>query len=127
MYSHPEDAAQICLEQFPQESHFDTIQIVKDSFIIEEKIDTIYSWFIDHHYLEPEMKIKLKNIIKTMKDTVVITQTKWDDRYKVLYEAKDKAYAVLEDKYNRKRKALFYTWLWIGIIGVGAFAYKKYL
>lgn len=127
MAEHPEKAAEICLEQFPQTSKIDTIRIVKDSLIVERKVDSIYTWLVEDHYSEPEIKTKIRTIIKELKDTIYISETKWDNRYKVLFEAKDKAYAILDDKYTRNKKALFYTWLWIGIIGVGAFAYKKYL
>ncbi len=124
---HPVQAAKLCLEQFPQSSVVDTTFIVKDSIIIEQKVDSIYTWLVEEHYTEPEIKTKIRTVIKELKDTIVITETKWDDKYKVLYEAKDKEYAILDDKYTRNKKALFYTWLWIGIIGVGAYAYKKYL
>ena len=56
-----------------------------------------------------------------------VTIAKWDDRYKVMYEKKDRDYAILEEKHNKKTKALFWTWLWIAVIGVGSIAYKKYL
>jgi hypothetical protein len=127
LYEHPVQAAKLCLEQFPQESKTDTIRIVKDSLIVEQKVDSIYTWLVEEHYLESEVKVKIRNVIKELKDTIVITETKWDDKYKVLFEAKDKEYMILEDRFDRKSKALFYTWLWIAIIGVGAFAYKKYL
>ncbi len=127
MYEHPVQAAKLCLEQFPQSSVVDTTFIVKDSIIIEQKVDSIYTWLVEEHYLESEAKVKIRNVIKELKDTIVITETKWDDKYKVLFEAKDKEYMILEDRFDRKSKALFYTWLWMAIIGVGAFAYKKYL
>ncbi len=95
--------------------------------IVERKVDSIYTWLVEEHYLPSEVKTKIRTVIKELKDTIVITETKWDDKYKVLYEAKDKEYMILEDRFDRKSKALFYTWLWIAIIGVGAFAYKKYL
>jgi hypothetical protein len=122
---HPVQAAKLCLEQFPQSSVVDTTFIVKDSIIIERKVDSIYTWLVEEHYLPSEVKTKIRTVIKELKDTIVITETKWDDKYKVLYEAKD--YMILEDRFDRKSKALFYTWLWIAIIGVGAFAYKRYL
>jgi hypothetical protein len=124
---HPVQAAKLCLEKFPQESKIDTIRVVKDSLIVERKVDSIYTWLVEEHYLPSEVKTKIRTVIKELKDTIVITETKWDDKYKVLYEAKDKEYMILEDRFDRKSKALFYTWLWIAIIGVGAFAYKKYL
>jgi len=127
LYDHPVQAAKLCLEQFPQESKIDTIQLVKDSLIVEQRVDSIYTWLVEEHYLESEVKTKIRTVIKELKDTIVITETKWDDKYKVLFEAKDKEYMILEDRFDRKSKALFYTWLWIAIIGVGAFAYKKYL
>jgi hypothetical protein len=127
LYDHPVQAAKLCLEQFPQSSVVDTTFIVKDSIIIERKVDSIYTWLVEEHYTEPEIKTKIRTVIKELKDTIVITETKWDDKYKVLFEAKDKEYMILEDRFDRKSKALFYTWLWIAIIGVGAFAYKKYL
>jgi hypothetical protein len=127
LYEHPVQAAKLCLEQFPQSSVVDTTFIVKDSIIIEQKVDSIYTWLVEEHYLESEAKVKIRNVIKELKDTIVITETKWDDKYKVLFEAKDKEYMILEDRFDRKSKALFYTWLWMAIIGVGAFAYKKYL
>jgi hypothetical protein len=127
LYEHPVQAAKLCLEQFPQESKIDTIRVVKDSLIFEQKVDSIYTWLVEEHYLESEAKVKIRTVIKELKDTIVITETKWDDKYKVLFEAKDKEYMILEDRFDRKSKALFYTWLWIAIIGVGAFAYKKYL
>jgi hypothetical protein len=127
MAEHRDKAAEICLEQFPQTSEIDTILYIKDSFITQKITDTIYNWFMDYKYSEPIIKEKIKKIVSSYHDTVLIKVKVWDDRYKVLYEKKDKELAILEDKYNRKSKALFYTWLWIGIIGVGAYAYKKYL
>lgn len=127
LYEHPVQAAKLCLEQFPQSSVVDTTFIVKDSIIIERKVDSIYTWLVEEHYLPSEVKTKIRTVIKELKDTIIITETKWDDKYKVLFEAKDKEYMILEDRFDRKSKALFYTWLWIAIIGVGAFAYKKYL
>jgi hypothetical protein len=127
MSEHRDKAAEICLEQFPQTIETDTILYIKDSFITQKITDTIYNWFIDHKYSEPIIKEKIKKIVSSYHDTVLIKVKVWDDRYKVLYEKKDKELAILEDKYKRKSKALFYTWLWIGVIGVGAFAYKKYL
>ena len=127
LYEHPVQAAKLCLEQFPQDSKVDTIRLVKDSIIVEQKVDSIFTWLVEEHCLPSEIKTKIRTVIKELKDTIYITETKWDDKYKVLYEAKDKEYAILDDKYTRNKKALFYTWLWIGIIGVGAYAYKKYL
>jgi len=127
MAEHRDKAAEICLEQFPQTSEIDTIRIVKDSLIVQKISDTIYTWLTENHYSEPIIKEKIKKIVSSYHDTVLIKVKVWDDRYKMLYEKKDKELAILEDKYNRKSKALFYTWLWIGIIGVGAYAYKKYL
>jgi len=127
LYEHPVQAAKLCLEQFPQDSKVDTIRLVKDSIIVEQKVDSIYTWLVEDHYSALEIKTKIRTVIKELKDTIYITETKWDDKYKVLYEAKDKDYMILEDRFDRKSKALFYTWLWIAIIGVGAFAYKKYL
>jgi len=127
LYEHPVQAAKLCLEQFPQSSVIDTTFIVKDSIIIERKVDSIYTWLVEEHYLPSEVKTKIRTVIKELKDTIVITETKWDDKYKLLFEAKDKEYIILEDRFDRKSKALFYTWLWIAIIGVGAFAYKRYL
>lgn len=128
MLLHPEKAAELCLEQFPQEEIHDTIRIVKDSLIVEQKIDSVYNWLIEDHYIDKIVfKDKIKQIIKIAHDTIRITIIKWDNRYKVMYEKKDRDYAILEEKNNRKAKALFWTWLWIGVIGVSAVAYKKYL
>lgn len=128
MLLHPEKAAELCLEQFPQEEVHDTILVKKDSIIIEQKIDSVYNWFVEEHFIDKEVFIdKIKQIIKVSHDTIRITTTKWDDRYKVLYEKKDRDYAILEEKHARKTKALFWTWLWIAVIGVGSVAYKKYL
>ena len=128
MLLHPEKAAELCLEQFPQKEVHDTILVKKDSIIIEQKIDSVYNWFVEEHFIDKEVFIdKIKQIIKVSHDTIRITTTKWDDRYKVLYEKKDRDYAILEEKHARKTKALFWTWLWIAVIGVGSVAYKKYL
>ena len=128
MLLHPEKAAELCLEQFPQEEVHDTILVKKDSIIIEQKIDSVYNWFVEEHFIDKEVFIdKIKQIIKASHDTIRITTTKWDNRYKVLYEKKDRDYAILEEKHARKTKALFWTWLWIAVIGVGSVAYKKYL
>ena len=96
LYEHPVQAAKLCLEQFPQDSKVDTTFIVKDSIIIEQKVDSIYTWLVDEHYSEPEIKTKIRTVIKELKDTIVITETKWDDKYKVLYEAKDKEYMIIK-------------------------------
>jgi len=128
MIKYPHRAADICIEMFPQDSTSDTILVVKDSLITERKIDSVYTWLVEDHYVDKIIfKDKIKEIIKASHDTIKITTTKWDDRYKVMYEKKDNDYAILEDKYNRNKKSLFYTWLWIAIVGVGYMAYKKYL
>ena len=127
MLEHPVKAAEICLEQFPQESKIDTIRVVKDSLIVQKSIDTIYQWLTNHHYSEPMVKEKIKTVIRQLKDTIYISRTQWDNRYKILFEDKGKQYAILEDKLKRRNKALFWTWLWIGIVGVGAYFYKKLL
>jgi hypothetical protein len=128
MLLHPEKAAELCLEQFPQEELHDTILVTKDSIIVNEKIDSFYTWFTETKYVDKvSFKDKIKEIIIASHDTIKITTTKWDDRYKVMYEKKDRDYAILEEKHAKKTKALFWTWLWIAVIGVGAVAYKKYL
>lgn len=128
MLLHPEKAAELCLEQFPQEEVHDTILVTKDSMIVNIKIDSFYTWFTETKYVDKVLfKDKIKEIIVASHDTIRITTTKWDDRYKVLYEKKDRDYAILEEKHARKTKALFWTWLWIAVIGVGSVAYKKYL
>ena len=128
MLLHPEKAAELCLEQFPQQELHDTILVTKDSTIINEKIDSFYTWLVEEHYLDaPTVKQKIKEIIIASHDTIKIITTKWDDRYKLMYEKKDRDYAILEEKHAKKTKALFWTWLWIAVIGVGAVAYKKYL
>lgn len=128
MLLHPEKAAELCLEQFPQEEMHDTILVTKDSMIVNVKIDSFYTWFTETKYIDKvSFKDKIKEIIVASHDTIRITTTKWDDRYKVLYEKKDREYAILEEKHARKTKALFWTWLWIAVIGVGSVAYKKYL
>ena len=127
MLEHPVKAAEICLEQFPQETKIDTIRVVKDSLTIEKRIDTFYDWLTIYKQSEPIVKEKIRNLIKVSHDTIYINSTRWDDRYKILFEDKDKQYAILEDKLKRRNKALFWTWLWIGIVGVGAYFYKKLL
>ena len=127
MLEHPVKAAEICLEQFPQETKIDTIRVVKDSLTIEKRIDTFYDWLTIYKQSEPIVKEKIRNLIKVSHDTIYINSTRWDNRYKILFEDKDKQYAILEDKLKRRNKALFWTWLWIGIIGVGAYFYKKLL
>lgn len=128
MLLHPEKAAELCLEQFPQQELHDTILVTKDSIIINEKIDSFYTWLTETKYIDKvSFKDKIKEIIIASHDTIKITTTKWDDRYKVMYEKKDRDYAILEEKHAKKTKALFWTWLWIAVIGVGAVAYKKYL
>ena len=126
MLLHPDKAAELCLEQFPQEERVDTIRVVKDSLTIEKQIDTLYDWLTIYKDVEKVVfKDKIKKIISH--DTIIINTTKWDDRYKVMYEKKDRDYAILEEKHAKKTKALFWTWLWIAVIGVGSIAYKKYL
>lgn len=128
MLLHPEKAAELCLEQFPQEVVHDTLRIVKDSLIVEKSIDSFYTWFTETKYVDNVVfKDKIKQIIKISHDTIKIITTKWDDRYKVMYEKKDRDYAILEEQHAKKTKALFWTWLWIAVIGVGSVAYKKYL
>lgn len=128
MLLHPDKAAEYCLEQFPQESKSDTIRVVKDSLIVDKSIDTLYKWITDTKYVDqPVFKEKIKQIVKASHDTIIINTTKWDDRYKVLYEKKSKDYIILEEKHAKKSKALFWTWLWIGLVGVGYMAYKRYL
>lgn len=128
LLEHPVKAAELCLEQFPQENKTDTIRVVKDSLVINKSIDTVYEWLTSTKYIDkPVFQEKIKTLLKTYHDTVIINNTKWDDRYKIMFEAKDKEYIILEDKYNRNKKSLFWTWLWIAVIGVGTVAYKRYL
>ena len=128
MLLHPDKAAEYCLEQFPQESKSDTIRVVKDSLIVDKSIDTLYKWLTETKYVDqPMFKEKIKQIVKASHDTIIINTIKWDDRYKVLYEKKSKDYIILEEKHSKKSKALFWTWLWIGLVGVGYMAYKRYL
>ena len=128
MLLHPDKAAEYCLEQFPQESKSDTIRVVKDSLIVNKSIDTLYKWLTETKYVDqPVFKEKINQIVKASHDTIIINTTKWDDRYKVLYEKKSKDYIILEEKHAKKSKALFWTWLWIGLVGVGYMAYKRYL
>ena len=127
MLEHPVKAAEICLEQFPQETKVDTIRVVKDSLTVEKIIDTFYDWLTVYKQSEPIVKEKIRKLIILSHDTIYISKTQWDNRYKVLYEDKDKANIILEDKLKRRNKSLFYTWLLIGIIGVGAYAYKRIL
>ena len=128
MREHPTQASEICLEQFPQESKTDTVTLIKDSIYIDAHIDTFYNWLVEEHYIDSVVvKEKLRTLIKTVKDTVIVTTVKWDDRYKILYEQKDKEYAILDDRHARKSKALFWTWLWIGLVGAGYIAYKRYI
>lgn len=127
MYEHPVQAAKLCLEQFPQDSKVDTIRVVKDSIIVEQKVDSIYTWLVEERYLPSEIKTKIRTVIKELKDTIYITETKWDDKYKVLYEAKDRDYQILDEKYSKNKKRLFYTWFWIGIVLVIRYLYKRYI
>ena len=128
LIEHPVKAAELCLEQFPQENKTDTIRVIKDSLVINKSIDTVYEWLTSTKYIDKvSFKDKIKEIIVASHDTIKITTTKWDDRYKIMFEAKDKEYIILEDKYNRNKKSLFWTWLWIAVIGVGTVAYKRYL
>ena len=128
MLLHPEKAAELCLEQFPQDSSHDTIVVYHDSIQVNTKIDSVYTWLVEDHFIDKIVfKDKIKEIIKLAHDTIKITTVKWDDRYKVMYEKKDRDYAILEEKYNRNKKSLFYTWLWIGVVGVGYLAYKRYV
>jgi len=127
LYEHPVQAAKLCLEQFPQSSVVDTIFIAQDSIVIEQKVDSIYTWLVEEHYLPSEIKTKIRTVIKELKDTIYITETKWDDKYKVLYEAKDREYQILDEKYSKNKKRLFYTWFWIGIILVIRYLYKRYI
>jgi len=128
LLEHPVKAAELCLEQFPQENKTDTVRVIKDSLVINKSIDTVYEWLTSTKYIDKvSFKDKIKEIIVASHDTIKITTTKWDDRYKIMFEAKDKEYIILEDKYNRNKKSLFWTWLWIAVIGVGTVAYKRYL
>jgi hypothetical protein len=128
LLEHPVKAAELCLEQFPQENKTDTVRVVKDSLVINKSIDTVYEWLTSTKYIDKvSFKDKIKEIIVASHDTIKITTTKWDDRYKIMFEAKDKEYIILEDRYKSNKKSLFWTWLWIAVIGVGTVAYKRYL
>ncbi len=83
-----------------------------------------WQWF---EYNQEWVQVKIRNVIKELKDTIVITETKWDDKYKVIYEAKDRDYQILDEKYSKNKKRLFYTWFWIGIILVIRYLYKRYI
>jgi hypothetical protein len=128
LLEHPVKAAELCLEQFPQENKTDTVRVVKDSLVINKSIDTVYEWLTSTKYIDKvSFKDKIKEIIVASHDTIKITTTKWDDRYKIMFEAKDKEYIILEDRYKSNKKSLFWTWLLIAVIGVGTVAYKRYL
>jgi hypothetical protein len=96
--------------------------------VINKSIDTVYEWLTSTKYIDKvSFKDKIKEIIVASHDTIKITTTKWDDRYKIMFEAKDKEYIILEDRYKSNKKSLFWTWLLIAVIGVGTVAYKRYL
>lgn len=115
------DAAEICLEVFPQKETIDTITIVKDSIQIEYTIDSFVQILKDTKYID---RVKIKEILKPYTTNKYITRTVYDDRYKVLFDNKDKQYAILENSYNKLRKGLFLTWAWIVLIAIGVYLYK---
>lgn len=123
------DAAEICLEVFPQTESSDTIIIYKDSIQVMRTIDTLYKWLNDTHYVDRE---KIKKVLTPYVSNKYITRTIYDDRYKVLFEGKGKDYVILENKYNelknsyhKTRKGLFLTWAWIVLVALGIYLYKR--
>ena len=78
MIKYPHRAADICIEMFPQDSTIDTIRVVKDSLITERKIDSVYTWLVEDHYIDKIVfKDKIKQIIKTSHDTITLPDH-WD-------------------------------------------------
>lgn len=129
MSNNKKEAAEICLEAFPQKETIDTIVIVKDSIIIKELVDTLYTWFESTHYVDRD---KIKQVLTPYVSNKYITRTIYDDRYKILFESKGKDYIVLDNKYNelknsyhKTRKGLFLTWAWIVLIALGVYLYKR--
>lgn len=123
------DAAEICLEVFPQKETIDTIIVIKDSIQVKRTIDTLYKWFNDTHYVDKE---KIDKVLKPYISNKYITRTIYDDRYKVLFEGKDKEFFALSKKYEtlqssfyKIRKGLILTWAWIFLIALGIYLYKR--
>ena len=77
LIEHPVKAAELCLEQFPQENKTDTIRVIKDSLVINKSIDTVYEWLTSTKYIDKvSFKDKIKEIIVASHDTIKITTTK---------------------------------------------------
>lgn len=117
------EGAKICLDAFPQKNIIDTIILVKDSLIINNITDSIYTWLNETHYVDRE---KIKKVLIPCKDSVkIIKYTIFDNRYEVLYDSLNKKYSDLDDRHRKIKDILTYTYIWILIIILGIIGYIK--
>ena len=115
--------AKICLDAFPQTTKIDTISVVKDSLIVEKITDTLYEWFTDTKYVN---KDKIRTILKPCRDSIkIVSKTIYDDKYKILYNDIKSKYDNMSDSHSKLKKSLFWTWVFIILIGVGSFLIKN--
>ncbi len=65
------------------DEYHDTIQVVKDSLVVERITDSFYTWFNDTHYID---RWRIKEVLKPCKDSITIVSKRiFTDRYKDVY------------------------------------------
>jgi len=115
--------AKICLDAFPQTTKIDTISIVKDSLIVNKITDTLYQLITQTKYVD---KDKIRTILKPCRDSIkIVSKTIYDDKYKILYNDIKSKYDNMSDSHSKLKKSLFWTWVFIILIGAGSFLIKN--
>ncbi len=105
------------------DEYHDTIQVVKDSLVVERITDSFYTWFNDTHYID---RWRIKEVLKPCKDSITIVSKRiFTDRYKDVY-LKAKRDSELNDKALKWwRKGLLLTWAWIALILLVVYLIKR--
>lgn len=115
--------ADICLEAFPPVNVIDTFIINKDSVVINNITDTIYTWFTNTKYVDKE---KIRKVLIPCKDSIkIIKLTVFDKRYEVLYDSLNHELSDLNNMHTKVKDILTYTYIWIFILILGLIFYIK--
>lgn len=114
--------AKICLDAFPPKNTIDTFTVVKDSLIVEKLTDTLYQWFTDTRYID---KDKIRKVLIPCRDSIKIVQkTIYDPKFEILYNDVNKKYINVSDAHSKLKKAFFWTWFWVILLGASLAVYK---
>ena len=114
--------AKICLDAFPPKNTIDTFTFVKDSLIVNKLTDTLYQWFTDTRYID---KDKIRKILLPCNDSIkIVSKTIYDPKYEILYKDLQSNYNNVSDAHSKLKKALFWTWFWVILLGASFVVYK---